>query len=227
MPITPTSSRAILPFIPPVENANPSNPSVNTPAANPAPLPPVAGGSQARPSRPGAGQGALLERNLHRIAAGMEQTSGSAQRAQSKKQRLEAAKARLKEKKQASRKDTLQNKYGVATEQERKAIVAGFKNKDGTADSVAYGRNVRERLARDYMDTTGNHPFRKADGTADLTAYGQHIREQSARKYTDAAGNHPFRKADGTGDISAYNQNVNQQRQEDDAVSALLAMIGL
>jgi hypothetical protein len=126
----------------------------------------------------------------------MGQGSGSAQGAQplTKEQRLEAAKARMKEKKQAARKDRLQDKYGVTTEFGRKAITAGFKKEDGTADTAAYNR---------------------------------HVTEQSARNYTDGAGNHPFRNADGTGNRTAYRQNVSQQRQEDDAVSALLAMSAL
>jgi hypothetical protein len=118
--------------------------------------------------------------------------SGSA--APTKQQRLEEARQRMKEKKKASRQATLQHRYGVTSEQERKAITAGFKKEDGTANTVAYK---------------------------------QHVSEQWAKNYTDAAGNHPFRNADGSGNMTAYRQKVSQQRQEDDAVSALLAMSAL
>jgi hypothetical protein len=111
-------------------------------------------------------------------------------KAKLKQTRLVDAKARMKGKKQAARRSTLMEIYGVTTEHGKRAITAGFKK-------------------------------------ADMTAYNRNVTEQSARNYTDAAGNHPFVKANGKVDMTAYIQNVSQKRQEDDAVSALLAMSAL
>ena len=210
MQITPSSSSASSRFISPVANASLS---ANMPVSDTLPLPLVAEESQAGPSRPGEGQGGSIERNLRRAAADIEQASGSAQAAQplTKKQRLEEAKARLKEKKQASRKETLQDRNGVTTEHEKRALAAGFTKEDGTPDIATYKRHVVEQSARNYTDAAGNHPFRNADGTGDNTAYSRHITEQSAKNYTDAAGNHPFRNADGTVDMTAYQRHVTEQ----------------
>ena len=128
-----------------------------------------------------------------------------------KKQRLAEAKARMAEKRKAAKKERLQERHGVSTEQERRALVTGFKTEEGKADATAYNRHIRAQSARKYTEVNGKRQFVKADGEVDMPEYERYMKKQTARNFKDEAGNYPFRNADGSGNVAAYKRYMNEK----------------